>query len=53
MDRPNGEVQQMQHGSGRYSYALNSWMQALAMQRLLPTLQQLFQTPSRWHHSCC
>ncbi len=29
----------MQHGSGRYSSALNSWMQALAIQHLLPTLQ--------------
>jgi hypothetical protein len=29
----------MQPGSGRYSYELNSWMQALAIQRLLPTLQ--------------
>ncbi len=29
----------MQPGSGRYSYVLNSWMQALAIQRLLPTLQ--------------
>jgi len=36
MDRPNGGVQQI---SGRYSYALNSWMQALATQHLLPTLQ--------------
>jgi hypothetical protein len=36
MDRPNGGVQQI---SGRYSYALNSWMQALAIQHLLPTLQ--------------
>jgi len=39
MDRPNGGVQSMQRGSGRYSYALNSWMQALAIQHLLPTLQ--------------
>ncbi len=39
MDRPNGGMQQMQLGSGKYSYALNSWMQALAIQRLLPTLQ--------------
>jgi len=29
----------MQLGSGRYSYALNSWMQALTIQHLLPTLQ--------------
>ncbi len=29
----------MQPSNGRYSYALNSWMQALAIQRLLPTLQ--------------
>jgi len=29
----------MQLGSGRYSCALNSWMQALAIQRLLPTLK--------------
>ncbi len=29
----------MQHGSGRYSYALNSWMQVLAIQCLPPTLQ--------------
>jgi hypothetical protein len=39
MDRPNGGVQRMQHDSGKYSYAMNSWMQALAIQRLLPTLQ--------------
>ncbi len=39
MNRPNGGVQQMQLGSGRYSCALNSWMQALAIQHLFPTLQ--------------
>jgi hypothetical protein len=41
MDRPNGGVQRMQPGSGRYSYVLNSWLQALAIQRLLPTLQDV------------
>jgi hypothetical protein len=39
MDRPNGGVQRMQPNSGRYSYAMNSWMQALVIQCLLPTLQ--------------
>jgi hypothetical protein len=39
MDRPNGGVQRMQLGSGRYSYVMNSWMQALAIEHLLPTLQ--------------
>jgi hypothetical protein len=39
MDRPNGGVQRMQPDSGRYSYAMNSWMQALVIQCLLPTLQ--------------
>jgi hypothetical protein len=29
----------MQPGSGRYSYAMNSWTQALVIQCLLPTLQ--------------
>jgi hypothetical protein len=41
MDRPNGGVQRMQPGIGRHSYALNSWIQALAIQRLLPTLQYI------------
>jgi hypothetical protein len=37
MDRPNGGVQRMQPSNGRYSYAMNSWMQALVIQCLLPT----------------
>jgi hypothetical protein len=39
MDRPNGGMQQMQLGSGRYSYVVNSWLQALVVQCLFPTLQ--------------
>jgi hypothetical protein len=41
MDRPNGGMQQMQPCSGRYSYVMNSWMQALTIQHLLPTLQHV------------
>ncbi len=39
MGRPNGGMQQMQPDSGRYNYAMNSRMQALVIQCLLPTLQ--------------
>jgi hypothetical protein len=39
MDTPNGRVQGMQPSTGRYNYAINSWMQALVIQCLFPTLQ--------------
>jgi len=38
MDRPNGGVQQMQPGSGKYSYAMNSWMQSSGYAMFIPNL---------------
>ncbi len=39
MERPKVGVQRMQSGTGEFNYTLNSRMQALALQRLHPMLQ--------------
>jgi len=41
MESPNVGVQRMQSGTGEFSYTLNSRMQALALQRLHPMLQDV------------